>query len=191
MWMRHLDWFTALPLLCLCRKSFFLFSVPERKIMEQVTYNYRSTINNLQIDNKRKQSVSNWCWGLCFSFLAPLIMMPSKREFRALVIEMVLATDMSCHFQQIKAMKNALQQPEGWVTSQHCSERLHFSWCFAIVFDFKSTSPDVLALFDGHINSLSAVEFWMNSLRVELHPPIHTSLFCAGGPKLAKVTMLG
>ncbi|OXB55748.1 hypothetical protein ASZ78_005250 [Callipepla squamata] len=35
------------------------------------------------------------------------------REFRALVIEMVLATDMSCHFQQIKAMKNALQQPEG------------------------------------------------------------------------------
>nr|XP_033786463.1 calcium/calmodulin-dependent 3',5'-cyclic nucleotide phosphodiesterase 1C isoform X2 [Geotrypetes seraphini] len=34
------------------------------------------------------------------------------REFRMLVIEMVLATDMSCHFQQIKAMKNALQQPE-------------------------------------------------------------------------------
>lgn len=47
--------------------------------------------------------------------------MPSKREFRALVIEMVLATDMSCHFQQIKAMKNALQQPEGWVTPQHCA----------------------------------------------------------------------
>lgn len=60
---------------------------------------------------------------LCFSFLAPLIVMPSKREFRALVIEMVLATDMSCHFQQIKAMKNALQQPEGWVTSQHCAVR--------------------------------------------------------------------
>ncbi|XP_043920783.1 calcium/calmodulin-dependent 3',5'-cyclic nucleotide phosphodiesterase 1C-like isoform X1 [Protopterus annectens] len=35
------------------------------------------------------------------------------RELRALVIEMVLATDMSCHFQQIKAMKNSLQQPEG------------------------------------------------------------------------------
>ncbi|XP_028904801.1 calcium/calmodulin-dependent 3',5'-cyclic nucleotide phosphodiesterase 1C isoform X3 [Ornithorhynchus anatinus] len=34
------------------------------------------------------------------------------REFRALVIEMVMATDMSCHFQQIKAMKSALQQPE-------------------------------------------------------------------------------
>ncbi|XP_038623976.1 calcium/calmodulin-dependent 3',5'-cyclic nucleotide phosphodiesterase 1C isoform X2 [Tachyglossus aculeatus] len=34
------------------------------------------------------------------------------REFRTLVIEMVMATDMSCHFQQIKAMKSALQQPE-------------------------------------------------------------------------------
>lgn len=38
------------------------------------------------------------------------------RELRALVVEMVLATDMSCHFQQVKAMKNFLQQPEGWVS---------------------------------------------------------------------------
>lgn len=38
-----------------------------------------------------------------------------SRELRALVVEMVLATDMSCHFQQVKAMKNFLQQPEGWV----------------------------------------------------------------------------
>ncbi|KAK5849718.1 hypothetical protein PBY51_014030 [Eleginops maclovinus] len=34
------------------------------------------------------------------------------RELRTLVVEMVLATDMSCHFQQIKAMKGFLQQPE-------------------------------------------------------------------------------
>lgn len=34
------------------------------------------------------------------------------RELRALVIEMVLATDMSCHFQQVKTMKTALQQLE-------------------------------------------------------------------------------
>ncbi|OXB52809.1 UNVERIFIED_CONTAM: hypothetical protein H355_016630 [Colinus virginianus] len=33
-------------------------------------------------------------------------------ELRALVIEMVLATDMSCHFQQVKSMKTALQQLE-------------------------------------------------------------------------------
>lgn len=34
------------------------------------------------------------------------------REFRALVIEMVLATDMSCHFQQLKNMKSMLTCPE-------------------------------------------------------------------------------
>lgn len=38
--------------------------------------------------------------------------LPSFRELRTLVVEMVLATDMSCHFQQIKAMKSLLQQPE-------------------------------------------------------------------------------
>ncbi|XP_051937969.1 dual specificity calcium/calmodulin-dependent 3',5'-cyclic nucleotide phosphodiesterase 1A isoform X2 [Hippocampus zosterae] len=32
------------------------------------------------------------------------------RELRALVIEMVMATDMSCHFQQIKSMRNTLAQ---------------------------------------------------------------------------------
>lgn len=37
---------------------------------------------------------------------------PRRRELRALVIEMVLATDMSCHFQQVKSMKTALQQLE-------------------------------------------------------------------------------
>ncbi|XP_027531916.1 calcium/calmodulin-dependent 3',5'-cyclic nucleotide phosphodiesterase 1C-like [Neopelma chrysocephalum] len=62
---------------------------------------------------------------LCFSFLAALIVMPFKREFRALVIEMVLATDMSCHFQQIKAMKNALQQPEGIDKPKALSLLLH------------------------------------------------------------------
>lgn len=34
------------------------------------------------------------------------------REFRTLVIDMVLATDMSCHFQQIKAAKTLLTVPE-------------------------------------------------------------------------------
>ncbi|XP_076024215.1 dual specificity calcium/calmodulin-dependent 3',5'-cyclic nucleotide phosphodiesterase 1A [Genypterus blacodes] len=32
------------------------------------------------------------------------------RELRALVIEMVMSTDMSCHFQQIKTMRNTLTQ---------------------------------------------------------------------------------
>uniref|UniRef100_A0A3B3DBP8 Phosphodiesterase n=1 Tax=Oryzias melastigma TaxID=30732 RepID=A0A3B3DBP8_ORYME len=34
------------------------------------------------------------------------------RELRSLVVDMVLATDMSCHFQQIKGMKNLMLQHE-------------------------------------------------------------------------------
>ena len=60
-----------------------------------------------------------------------------------------------------------------------CSEGLHFSWCFAIVFHFKSTSPEALTLFDVHISSLSAVEFWMSALRSGLAPPYtHISILC-------------
>ena len=40
------------------------------------------------------------------------IVIYTLRELRTLVVEMVLATDMSCHFQQIKAMKCLLQQPD-------------------------------------------------------------------------------
>ncbi|XP_042570529.1 calcium/calmodulin-dependent 3',5'-cyclic nucleotide phosphodiesterase 1A-like isoform X2 [Cyprinus carpio] len=47
------------------------------------------------------------------------------RELRALVVEMVLATDMSCHFQQIKAMKNFLQQPEAIDKPKALSLLLH------------------------------------------------------------------
>ncbi len=36
------------------------------------------------------------------------------REFRNMVIEIVLATDMSTHFVQIKTMKNMLSLPEGY-----------------------------------------------------------------------------
>ena len=35
-----------------------------------------------------------------------------RREFRALVIEIVLATDMSFHFQQIKNVRHLLSTPE-------------------------------------------------------------------------------
>uniref|UniRef100_A0A3Q2VDS6 Phosphodiesterase n=1 Tax=Haplochromis burtoni TaxID=8153 RepID=A0A3Q2VDS6_HAPBU len=47
------------------------------------------------------------------------------RSLRALVVEMVLATDMSCHFQQVKAMKNFLQQPEGIDKPKALSLLLH------------------------------------------------------------------
>ncbi|NXD04411.1 PDE1B phosphodiesterase, partial [Certhia familiaris] len=42
-----------------------------------------------------------------------------------LVIEMVLATDMSCHFQQVKSMKTALQQLERLDKSKVLSLLLH------------------------------------------------------------------
>uniref|UniRef100_A0A3Q1FK67 Phosphodiesterase n=1 Tax=Acanthochromis polyacanthus TaxID=80966 RepID=A0A3Q1FK67_9TELE len=47
------------------------------------------------------------------------------RELRTLVVEMVLATDMSCHFQQIKAMKSFLQQPESIDKPKALSLLLH------------------------------------------------------------------
>ncbi|ROL50388.1 Calcium/calmodulin-dependent 3',5'-cyclic nucleotide phosphodiesterase 1A [Anabarilius grahami] len=47
------------------------------------------------------------------------------RELRTLVIEMVMSTDMSCHFQQIKTMRNTLQQPEGIDKAKALSLMLH------------------------------------------------------------------
>ncbi|XP_068265901.1 dual specificity calcium/calmodulin-dependent 3',5'-cyclic nucleotide phosphodiesterase 1B [Nyctibius grandis] len=46
-------------------------------------------------------------------------------ELRALVIEMVLATDMSCHFQQVKSMRTSLQQLERIDKSKVLSLLLH------------------------------------------------------------------
>ncbi|KAK7494488.1 hypothetical protein BaRGS_00014380, partial [Batillaria attramentaria] len=47
------------------------------------------------------------------------------RDFRTLVIDMVLATDMSYHFQQIKNMKNLLGMPENIEKSKALSLVLH------------------------------------------------------------------
>ncbi|XP_032802234.1 dual specificity calcium/calmodulin-dependent 3',5'-cyclic nucleotide phosphodiesterase 1A isoform X2 [Petromyzon marinus] len=47
------------------------------------------------------------------------------RELRALVVETVLATDMSCHFHQLKSIKNLLQQPEGVEKPKAMSLMLH------------------------------------------------------------------
>ncbi|XP_069826358.1 dual specificity calcium/calmodulin-dependent 3',5'-cyclic nucleotide phosphodiesterase 1B isoform X4 [Dendropsophus ebraccatus] len=46
-------------------------------------------------------------------------------ELRALVIEMVLATDMSCHFQQVKTMKSGLQTMENIDKAKALSLLLH------------------------------------------------------------------
>ncbi|XP_060033599.1 dual specificity calcium/calmodulin-dependent 3',5'-cyclic nucleotide phosphodiesterase 1A isoform X2 [Erinaceus europaeus] len=47
------------------------------------------------------------------------------RDLRSLVIEMVLSTDMSGHFQQIKNIRNSLQQPEGIDRAKTMSLILH------------------------------------------------------------------
>uniref|UniRef100_A0A8D1STA1 Phosphodiesterase n=2 Tax=Sus scrofa TaxID=9823 RepID=A0A8D1STA1_PIG len=47
------------------------------------------------------------------------------RDLRNLVIEMVLSTDMSGHFQQIKNIRNSLQQPEGLDRAKTMSLILH------------------------------------------------------------------
>ncbi|XP_028289357.1 calcium/calmodulin-dependent 3',5'-cyclic nucleotide phosphodiesterase 1A [Parambassis ranga] len=46
-------------------------------------------------------------------------------NLRNLAVEMVLATDMSCHFQQIKGMKSLLQQPESIDKPKALSLLLH------------------------------------------------------------------
>ncbi|XP_018091502.1 calcium/calmodulin-dependent 3',5'-cyclic nucleotide phosphodiesterase 1A isoform X1 [Xenopus laevis] len=47
------------------------------------------------------------------------------RDLRTLVIEMVLSTDMSGHFQQLKTMRSTLQQPEGIDKAKAMSLILH------------------------------------------------------------------
>ncbi|KAJ6665184.1 hypothetical protein lerEdw1_004232 [Lerista edwardsae] len=72
------------------------------------------------------------------------------RELRSLVIEMVLATDMSGHFQQIKSMRHTIQQTEGIDKSRamslilHAADishpaktwELHYRWTMALMEEF-------------------------------------------------------
>ncbi|XP_010214002.1 PREDICTED: calcium/calmodulin-dependent 3',5'-cyclic nucleotide phosphodiesterase 1A [Tinamus guttatus] len=72
------------------------------------------------------------------------------RELRSLVIEMVLSTDMSGHFQQIKTMRHTLQQTEGIDKAKamslilHAADishpakswKLHYRWTMALMEEF-------------------------------------------------------
>ncbi|XP_067405183.1 dual specificity calcium/calmodulin-dependent 3',5'-cyclic nucleotide phosphodiesterase 1A isoform X2 [Emydura macquarii macquarii] len=72
------------------------------------------------------------------------------RELRSLVIEMVLSTDMSGHFQQIKTMRHTLQQTEGIDKAKamslilHAADishpakswELHYRWTAALMEEF-------------------------------------------------------
>lgn len=61
---------------------------------------------------RAERAEHHWPWWLISDWLCVLI---TGRELRSLVIEMVMSTDMSCHFQQIKTMRNALTQTHGSV----------------------------------------------------------------------------
>lgn len=75
------------------------------------TWTYLSTWTRMTGGEKNtaeahsNDAVIKWFW-LYFCFLG------GRRELRTLVIEMVMSTDMSCHFQQIKTMKSALSQTD-------------------------------------------------------------------------------
>ena len=73
-----------------------------------------------------------------------------KREFRQLVIEMVLATDMSYHFTQLKTIKNmitlneTIEKPKALSLLLHCADishpskkwSLHERWTNLLVEEF-------------------------------------------------------
>ncbi|NXW55294.1 PDE1A phosphodiesterase, partial [Eurystomus gularis] len=77
------------------------------------------------------------------------------RELRSLVIEMVLSTDMSGHFQQIKTMRHTLQQTEGVDKAKamslilHAADishpakswELHYRWTMALMEEFFRQVP--------------------------------------------------
>jgi len=52
---------------------------------------------------------------IIITFISVYVVSFCIREFRSLVIELVLATDMSNHFQQVKTMKSLLLLPDKWV----------------------------------------------------------------------------
>ncbi|XP_057707545.1 dual specificity calcium/calmodulin-dependent 3',5'-cyclic nucleotide phosphodiesterase 1A isoform X2 [Corythoichthys intestinalis] len=72
------------------------------------------------------------------------------RELRALVIEMVMSTDMSCHFQQIKSMRNIPAQPHSVdkvkllslmlhaadISHPAKSWQLHYRWTHSLMEEF-------------------------------------------------------
>lgn len=69
-------------------------------------YNDRAVLENLHLSlafQIMKDEESN---------VAQNLSREEYREFRTLIIDMVLATDMSCHFQQLKNMRNLLSLPE-------------------------------------------------------------------------------
>uniref|UniRef100_A0A3P9KD37 Phosphodiesterase n=1 Tax=Oryzias latipes TaxID=8090 RepID=A0A3P9KD37_ORYLA len=90
------------------------------------------------------------------------------RELRSLVIEMVMSTDMSCHFQQIKTMRNSLTQTDSIDKVKvlslmlHAADishpakawPLHYHWTHSLMEEFFRQVPDRNAEFGEDKSSL-------------------------------------
>lgn len=114
-----------------------------------------------------------------------------SREFRNLVIEIVLATDMSTHFVQVKSMKGMLQQPDSIDKVKalclvvHCSDiahpakiwRLHHRWTSLLVEEFfrqVNTKRILNSSTFSTSNSIDTLSIWwvwndMNALHFIYH----------------------
>ncbi|KAL5006121.1 hypothetical protein ScPMuIL_017279 [Solemya velum] len=109
-----------------------------------VVYNDRAVLENHHISASFRMLKEDEC-----NILSNLSR-EEFREFRTLVIDMVLATDMSYHFQQIKNMKNLLSMPENIDKSKalslvlHCADishpakdwELHMKWTDLLLEEF-------------------------------------------------------
>ncbi|XP_021345883.1 calcium/calmodulin-dependent 3',5'-cyclic nucleotide phosphodiesterase 1-like isoform X2 [Mizuhopecten yessoensis] len=84
-----------------------------------ILYNDRAVLENHHISASFRMMKTDEC-----NIVANLSR-EEFREFRNLVIDMVLATDMSFHFQQIKNMKNLMAMPENIDKSKALSLVLH------------------------------------------------------------------
>ncbi|XP_033727876.1 calcium/calmodulin-dependent 3',5'-cyclic nucleotide phosphodiesterase 1A-like isoform X2 [Pecten maximus] len=84
-----------------------------------ILYNDRAVLENHHISASFRMMKTDEC------NIVSNLSREEFREFRNLVIDMVLATDMSFHFQQIKNMKNLMAMPENIDKSKALSLVLH------------------------------------------------------------------
>uniref|UniRef100_A0A4W5N4C5 PDEase domain-containing protein n=1 Tax=Hucho hucho TaxID=62062 RepID=A0A4W5N4C5_9TELE len=109
------------------------------------------------------------------------------RELRALVIEMVLATDMSSHLVQVKAMKGCLQQHEGIDKPKALSLLLHTADISHPSKPWGLHSRWTKALMDEFFRQVGPMEELITRNRVFLTVSVLDSLWYCVGPGLSCV----
>ncbi|KAK2108731.1 Dual specificity calcium/calmodulin-dependent 3',5'-cyclic nucleotide phosphodiesterase 1A [Saguinus oedipus] len=132
--------------------AYRLMQEEEMNILINLSKDDWSTSDFFNFSLQSKQGIvehANICWGALFSTECEAV------DLRNLVIEMVLSTDMSGHFQQIKNIRNSLQQPEGIDRAKtmslilHAADishpakswKLHYRWTMALMEEFFLQVP--------------------------------------------------